>query len=62
MVTLREIKLPDPDTRLVVFGTTVFKLKYKMRLVPVQGCRAMHTGPKQGQNNDVSILFSPARS
>ena len=26
-----DFKLPNPDTRLVVFGGTVFKLKYKLR-------------------------------
>lgn len=29
MINLLEFKLPEPDTRLVVFGSTVFKLKYK---------------------------------
>lgn len=29
MNELEEFKLPEPDTRLVVFGKTVFKIKYK---------------------------------
>ena len=28
---LADFKLPNPDTRLVVFGDAVFKLKYKLR-------------------------------
>ena len=30
-INLVDLKLPNPDTRLVVFGDAVFKLKYKMR-------------------------------
>lgn len=30
-INLVDFKLPNPDTRLVVFGDAVFKLKYKMR-------------------------------
>lgn len=30
-INLVDFKLPKPDTRLVVFGDAVFKLKYKMR-------------------------------
>ena len=30
-VSMKRFKLPEVDTRLVIFGHTVFKLKYKMR-------------------------------
>ena len=30
-INLVDFKLPNPDTRLVIFGDAVFKLKYKMR-------------------------------
>lgn len=29
-IQLQDFKLPEQDTRLVLFGSTVFKLKYKM--------------------------------
>ena len=31
--SLNRFKLPSPDTRLVVFGRIVFKLKYRMRYI-----------------------------
>ena len=31
MNELEDFNLPEPDTRLVVFGKTVFKIKYKTR-------------------------------
>ena len=31
MPVMRDVKLPGPEGRVVVFGGTVFKLKYKLR-------------------------------
>ena len=32
MLTMKDIRLPGPDSRIVIFGQEVFKLKYKLRL------------------------------
>lgn len=31
MPVMKDIKLPGPESRVVVFGCSVFKLKYKLR-------------------------------